>query len=399
MWPRSKERVRGAGAGTLLALLGILLAGLVACSERTGGIAGAPPGASAARVAAAPSAPPTEATMELGRAVYNFRCYFCHGYSGDAKTLAATYLAPKPRDFQATRPEDLPHARVLAAVRDGTPGTAMKGFTGILSDAEMEAVSQFVRQEFMVKRAENTRYHTKENGWPDHERNAVAFPFARGDLAIDTPWDRLTPEQQQGMRLFRSACITCHDHGKVNDPGTVWESRPVSFPRDAYCSSCHQDVPRSEPQGVGHPKRQATHTFAERDGTVPVRPPTRPEAQVAANYVVHDTPPRLVNASAQELQGEKLFQKNCAFCHAGDGSAKGWIGSFLEPHPRDLTDAQQMKGMTRERLLRSISEGLPNTSMPAWKSVMSASEIDALAAYISKAFHPVQDVARQAATR
>ena len=29
---------------------------------------------------------------ERGRAIYNFRCYFCHGYSGDARTLAATYL-------------------------------------------------------------------------------------------------------------------------------------------------------------------------------------------------------------------------------------------------------------------------------------------------------------------
>jgi cytochrome c oxidase cbb3-type subunit 3 len=286
----------------------------------------------------------------------------------------------------------MPPERVLAAVKNGVPNTAMKGFTGILNDSEMEAVAQFLRQEFMANKAENTRYHTKENGWPDHQRNAAAFPFARGELAIDTPWDKLTPEQQQGMRLFRSACITCHDHGKVNDPGKAWESRPVSFPRDAYCTSCHQDVPRSEPQGVGHPQRPATHTFAQKDGTVPLSPPTRPEAQVAANYVIHDTPPKLVNASAQELQGEKLFQKNCAFCHAGDGTSKGWIGSFLEPHPRDLTDPQQMKGMTKQRLVRSISEGLPNTSMPAWKTVMSAPEIDALAAYIAKAFHPVQGI-------
>ena len=399
MWRRSKARVRGAAAGTLLALLGVLLAGLVACSDRSSGIAGAPPGVSAARMAAAPSAPPSEATLELGRAVYNFRCYFCHGYSGDAKTLAATYLAPKPRDFQATRPEDLPHARVLAVVRNGTPGSAMKGFTGILSDAEMEAVSQFVRQEFMVKRAVNTRYHTKENGWPDHERNAVAFPFARGELAIDTPFEQLTPDQQQGMRLFRSACITCHDHGKVNDPGKVWESRPVSFPRDAYCASCHQDVPRSEPSGVGHPQRQATHTFAERDGSVPVRSPARAEAQIGANYTVHDTPPVLVGASALELQGQHLFQKNCAFCHAGDGTAKGWIGSFLEPHPRDLTSGDQMRGMTRERLLHSIREGLPDTSMPAWKTVFSEAQIEAVAAYIARAFHPVAGIQASAAAR
>ena len=372
-------------AATALLALGALLA---ACGERA---AQAPAQQQAA--AAAGSAPPSETTMELGRAVWNYRCYFCHGYSGDAKTLATTYLNPKPRDFRATSPQEMPHDRVMAAVRNGVPNTAMKGFTGILNDQEMQAVSEFLRHEFMVKKNENTRYHTKENGWPDHDRHAAAFPFARGELAIDTPWDKLTPEQQQGMRLFRTACITCHDHGKVNDPGKVWESRPVSFPRDAYCTSCHQDVPRSEPQGVGHPQqRPATHTFAQRDGSVPLSPPTRPEAQVAANYVIHDTPPVLVNASARELQGEQLFQKNCAFCHAGDGTSKGWIGSFLEPHPRDLTDGQQMKGMTRDRLVRSISEGLPGTSMPAWKSVMGAGEIDALAAYIAKAFHPVQGV-------
>lgn len=374
------------GAATAVLALTVLLA---ACGERA---AQAPAPAQPQSTAVA-SAPPSEATMELGRAVWNYRCYFCHGYSGDAKTLATTYLDPKPRDFRATSPQEMPHDRVMAAVRNGVPNTAMKGFTGILNDQEMQAVSEFVRYEFMVKKNENTRYHTKENGWPDHERHSLAFPFARGELAIDTPWDKLTPEQQQGMRLFRSACITCHDHGKVNDPGKVWESRPVSFPRDAYCTSCHQDVPRSEPQGVGHPQqRPATHTFAQRDGSVPLSPPTRPEAQVAANYVIHDTPPVLVNASAREQQGEQLFQKNCAFCHAGDGTSKGWIGSFLEPHPRDLTDAQQMKGMTRDRLVRSIREGLPGTSMPAWKSVMGAGEIDALAAYIAKAFHPVQGV-------
>jgi cytochrome c oxidase cbb3-type subunit 3 len=378
----------------------LLLAGLAAlsaCGDAPGGKPAAAASSQASVAAAMPAAAASEATLKLGRDVYNFRCYFCHGYSGDARTLAATYLDPKPRDFQSTKPEEMPVARILAAVQHGKPGTAMKGFTGILNDEEMKAVSEFVRDEFLVKRAPNTRYHTKENGWPDHERNAAAFPFAKGEIAIDTPFEQLTPEQQQGLRLFKSACITCHDHAKVNDPGKVWESRPVSFPRDAYCVSCHQDVPRSEPTGVNHPGRQSTHTFAERDGSVPVRPPTRPEAQIGANYTVHDKPPVLVGASALELKGEQVFQKNCAFCHAGDGTSKGWIGSFLEPHPRDLTSAEQMKGMTKARLLNSIREGLPNTSMPAWKSVLSEAEIEAVAAYIARAFHPVEGITRSAA--
>jgi cytochrome c oxidase cbb3-type subunit III len=125
---------------------------------------------------------------------------------------------------------------------------------------------------------------------------------------------------------------------------------------------------------------------------VPVRSPQNADTRVGNSYLVHDTPPALRNPTALESRGEHLFQKNCAFCHAADGTSKGWIGSFLEPHPRDLTSAEQMRGMTKERLARSIAEGVPQTSMPAWKSVLAASDIDALIAYISRAFHPVEGV-------
>jgi len=59
-------------------------------------------------------------------------------------------------------------------VRDGRNGTAMKGFTGILNEREIAAVTDFVRNEFMQSKAENTRYHTVDNGWPNHERNRAA---------------------------------------------------------------------------------------------------------------------------------------------------------------------------------------------------------------------------------
>ena len=52
--------------------------------------------------------------IEAGRSVYNFRCYFCHGYSGDARTLAAEFLSPPPRDFTDTDPEALRSARAHA---------------------------------------------------------------------------------------------------------------------------------------------------------------------------------------------------------------------------------------------------------------------------------------------
>ncbi|MBI5275364.1 MAG: c-type cytochrome [Burkholderiales bacterium] len=349
--------------------------------------------AKAVAAADLPAPPPSAEVLELGRKVYNFRCYFCHGYSGDAKTLATTYLEPKPRDFSNTPVDALPRSLMLAVVKHGKGDTAMKGFAGILDDREIAAVTDFVRQEFMVKKVVNTRYHTVENGWPNHERNAVAFPFARGEIAVDTAWELLSESQQKGKRLFMSACVTCHDHGKVNDPGQVWESRPVTYPRDAYCTSCHQDVPRSAPSGA-HPARPATHTFSEPDGSVPIRRPAAGES-VASGYLVHDKAPVLHGPTPLESMGERLFQKNCAFCHAADGTSKGWIGSFLEPHPRDLTSPKEMRGMTKQRLVASISNGLPNTSMPAWKEVLEPAQIDALVAYINKAFYPVEGVGQR----
>lgn len=165
---------------------------------------------------------------EEGRAVYNFRCYYCHGYSGDARTLAATMLASRPRAFQSMPPESMPPERIERAVRHGIDGTAMKPFAGTLREREIAAVTAFVREEFVVRRAPNTRYHTPENGWPSHERYEAAFPFARGDLAIDAPEPALSARDRAGRALFLSTCVTCHDRGRADDPGPAWQKTAES---------------------------------------------------------------------------------------------------------------------------------------------------------------------------
>ena len=109
----------------------------------------------------------------------------------------------------------------------------------------------------------------------------------------------------------------------------------------------------------------------------------------ASPYLLHDRPPRLSGLTDAEKRGEVLFQKNCAFCHAADGTARNWIGSFMEPHPRDLTKSPVMDSMTRTRLRTVIREGLPGTSMPAWKSVLSDQQVEDVIAYVGRAFHPL----------
>ena len=307
-----------------------------------------------------------ETKYELGRRIYNFRCYFCHGYSGNARTLAASFLNPKPMDFTRASTKKLSREQMLQAIRSGKPGTAMKGFTGILTPREMAAVTDFVRQEFMVEKAQNTRYHTAANGWANHKRYAAAFPFATGKIPLDTPWEQLTPQQAAGKRLFMSACVSCHDRAHVNNKGLPWDSHPLSYPRNHFAPG---DYP--SPDAKANPKADAITG--------------------ASPYALHDRPPRLSGLTAVEHHGETLYQHNCAFCHAADGTARNWIGSFMEPHPRDLTSSTAMSGMTKTRLNKVILEGLPGTSMPAWKSVLSEPDIKAIIAYVGRAFHPLKD--------
>ena len=303
--------------------------------------------------------------LELGRRIYNFRCYYCHGYSGNAQTLAATLLTPKPVDFTSILPSSLSRERMLQSIQYGRPGTAMMSFASVLQPNEIAAVVDFIRYEFMVAKAENTRYHTEANGWFNHERYAAAFPFATGKLALDTPWEQLTPQQADGKRLFMTACVSCHDHARVNDEGAHWESRPVSYPRNQFSPG---DYP---------PKFKADND-------------TSVDAMTSATpYHMHEHPPKLEGLTATEARGEILFQKNCAFCHAADGTARNWIGSFMEPHPRDLTKSAAMDSMTRTRLRTVIREGLPGTSMPAWKSVLSEQQVEDVIAYVGRAFHPL----------
>jgi mono/diheme cytochrome c family protein len=95
--------------------------------------------------------------------------------------------------------------------------------------------------------------------------------------------------------------------------------------------------------------------------------------------------PALARLTAEERRGEKVFQSNCAFCHAPDGRGRNWLANFLDTQPRDLT-GQAISGITIERLTEVVRNGLPETSMPAWRSVLNDRDIRAVAAYVYRAF-------------
>jgi cytochrome c oxidase cbb3-type subunit 3 len=254
----------------------------------------------------------------------------------------------------------------------------------------MRAVAHFVVEEFVQRRDANTRYHTAENGWPDHDRFRSAFRFVRDPSALALPAEQLSEQDAQGKRLYLSACISCHDAATVAD-SAVWDARPVSYPLDGHdCVSCHDRVRYPE---RGRPVVAAPASY-HGAAQLPPHPAAVPSADPQSPYAAHDTPVALVEATPEERRGEALYARNCAFCHAADGTARHWIGRFLEPHPRDLTDPAFRASMSRARLRQRIEDGLPGTAMPTWKNALQRDEIAAIAANIERAFGPLGSAGR-----
>ena len=87
--------------------------------------------------------------------------------------------------------------------------------------------------------------------------------------------------------------------------------------------------------------------------------------------------------------GTTVYKHMCVFCHGEDGNGGGKAMAYLYPWPRDFR-----KGVFKYRttpfgslpqdkdIYRTISRGIPGTSMPAWGGALSENEIKGVIQYI-----------------
>jgi len=92
---------------------------------------------------------------------------------------------------------------------------------------------------------------------------------------------------------------------------------------------------------------------------------------------------------AQAADGQAIYAQRCAICHGAEGDGNGPGAVNLDPKPRDFrrgwykirsTTSGQLP--TDADLVRVISTGMPGTTMPAWKGVLTGEEIAAVAQYL-----------------
>src|SRR5260370_19500932 len=111
-------------------------------------------------------------------------------------------------------------------------------------------------------------------------------------------------------------------------------------------------------------------------------------ALLAAAALLIARPPAL----AQDAQrGKAVYETWCWECHGEAGDGNGAAAKFMLPPPRDFT-----KGVykirttasgelpTDDDLLYVVSEGMPGSAMPEWKSKLSEGDRKDVIAYIKK---------------
>jgi len=89
---------------------------------------------------------------------------------------------------------------------------------------------------------------------------------------------------------------------------------------------------------------------------------------------------------APSLDAKQLYNKFCSVCHGdkGDGDSRA-AGSF-DPRPRNFTAPEATTELSRERMIRSVTNGRPGTAMVGHAKKLRPQQIEALVDYVRATF-------------
>jgi mono/diheme cytochrome c family protein len=179
----------------------------------------------------------SKTVSQTGQEVYEQHCAVCHGDKGSSAVWAKNGLTPPPRDFtsQASKNE-LSRERMLLSVTHGRPGTAMMPFSSRLSEQQIEAVVDFIRQIFMQSDSSKS---DKQNitQKPMHQTVEITQDSAQLYPGM------LTGDPQKGESFYQSNCYVCHGKTGGGDGPRAYFNRPR--PRDFTTPLSQKELTRS----------------------------------------------------------------------------------------------------------------------------------------------------------
>ncbi|OHC70584.1 MAG: hypothetical protein A3H93_13380 [Rhodocyclales bacterium RIFCSPLOWO2_02_FULL_63_24] len=305
--------------------------------------------------------------------IYHNYCSVCHGDRGDGRSRARGSLNPAPRDF--TVAGELTRSTMVTIVTHGKPGTAMVGWKTQLTDKEIEAVVDYIRQSFMIV-ALDPRL---QRGKIVYAQNCIVCHGERGQGSTHPvggpvpPRDLASPQAR--AELLRERMVASVTNGRPGTAMAAFSSRlsqqdiesVVDYVRAALM------VPAAE-------TISGTRAHGGRGNDVSTVPKPNPVATA-------DMKQPMPNGLRGDVQkGGRFYNANCATCHGVKGDGKGPRAYFINPKPRNFVDARSRATLNRPAIYAATSVGRLGTEMPAWNKVLTEQEIADVAEYVFSRF-------------
>ena len=100
---------------------------------------------------------------------------------------------------------------------------------------------------------------------------------------------------------------------------------------------------------------------------------------------------RFMGRSKHPLMGDpkvglEIYQNYCKVCHGVDGDGEGIMTDLLGITPADHTNPNETNRLSNKEIIESILDG-KGKFMPAWRSILSQSDVEALVSYIRLLSH------------
>ncbi len=190
------------------------------------------------------------------------------------------------------------------------------------------------------------------------------------------------PPAYEGRRLFVSYCQLCHGVGGKGD-GPLAKAMKIE-PADLTTTvrSRSDTILRKIITGEG----RQTITGRDRHNLLSEAMPEWKDVFSDDQINALIAYLRFLSNKKHDLMGDpevgmRLYAKYCQVCHGEEGDGNGIMTNLIGITPMDHTNPNETNRLDNETLVKSILDG-KGRFMPAWRGILSRSDVEALVSYI-----------------